>query len=98
MDVYGMLGLRSGGESKESRTSVLSFVQDFILAATMFIGTIVTLAFIVSGILMIFAGAKGDSSLKGKATKGMISAIIGMVLVAGSYAIIRLIQFIARGL
>jgi NAD/NADP transhydrogenase beta subunit len=56
---------------------------------------VVTLAFIFSALLFIFAAA--DSSLKQKAKKGMVNAVIGMILVAGSYAIIRLIQFIARG-
>ena len=71
------------------------FVQDVILAATMFIGTIVTIAFICAGVLFIIAGRKGDSGQQQKAVKGMISAVIGLVLVTCSYAIIRLIQYIA---
>jgi lipopolysaccharide export LptBFGC system permease protein LptF len=95
MNVSDMLGIQQGIKEKEERTSVLTFVQDATLAVTMFIGTIVTLAFIFSGLLFVFSAV--DSSLKQKAKKGMINAAIGMILVAGSYAIIRLIQFIAKG-
>ncbi|MDR0860507.1 MAG: hypothetical protein LBO09_06110 [Candidatus Peribacteria bacterium] len=47
MDVAKMLGLKAQTPT-DDRTSVLTFVQDLVLAATFFIGTIVTLAFIRS--------------------------------------------------
>lgn len=94
-NVYDMLGIQQKSTNKTERTSVLTFVQDVILAATFFIGTIVTLAFIFSGLLFVFSAA--DSSKKQKAISGMKYAAIGMVLVMGSYAIIRLIQYIAEG-
>jgi hypothetical protein len=97
MDVYKMLGIRPGGEEgkSESRTSVLTCVLDAVLGITMFIGTIVSLAFSLCGLLFIFSAV--DSGQKQKAKTGMINAIIGMILVAGSYAIIRLIQYVAKG-
>jgi len=79
------------------RTSVLTLVQDVVGATTTFIGTIVTLAFIRSGFLYISSGMKNDASMRSKATKGMMYSAIGMILVMASYAIIRLIQFIASG-
>ena len=74
---------------------MLTLVQDFILAATMFIGTVVTLAFVYAGIRFIISAAKGDSGAQGAAKKGMLNAGIGMLLVMGAYVIIRAIQFLA---
>jgi hypothetical protein len=71
-------------------------VQDAILAATFFIGTVVTIAFLYCGWLFIMSGAD-DSSKRSNAIKGMKNAAIGMVLVMASYAIIRLVQFLASG-
>jgi hypothetical protein len=89
-----MLGLHKKVDKNE-RTSVLTFVQDAVLAVTFFIGTVVTLAFIFSGLLFVFSAV--DSSKKALAIKGMKNAAIGLVLVASSYVIIRIIQFIAAG-
>ncbi|MDR0608141.1 MAG: hypothetical protein LBG52_07575 [Candidatus Peribacteria bacterium] len=73
------------------------FVQDAVLASTFFIGTIVTLAFIRSGVLFIVSGRNGDASKRKTAQQGMINAAIGLLLVSASYAIVRLIQFLASG-
>ncbi|MDR2416297.1 MAG: pilin [Candidatus Peribacteria bacterium] len=98
MDIGVMLGLKtpaSAGSEEANRTSILTFVQDVVLAATFFIGTVITLALIWSGLLFIFSAA--DSSKKKVAISGMKNAVIGLALVAGSYAIIRFIQFLASG-
>ena len=76
---------------------MLMFVQDAVLAATFFIGTVVTLALIVAGVMFIIAGRNGDTGMKGKAQKGMINAAIGLFLVIGAYAIIRFVQYVASG-
>jgi len=94
MDIDTLINLKSKGSSE--RTSVLTVVQDAILAATFFIGTVVTIAFLYCGWLFIMSGAD-DSSKRSNAQKGMINAAIGMVLVMASYAIIRLVQFLASG-
>jgi hypothetical protein len=49
-NVYDTLGIRQG----DKETSVGIFVQDIILSATMFIGTIVTIAIIIAGLLFVF--------------------------------------------
>ena len=95
-DIQKTLWLKEDTWQKE-RTSVLTFVQDVVLAATFFIGTIVTLAFIWAGVLFVVSGRNGDAGTRKKAQEGMINAAIGLVLVAGSYAIIRFIQFFASG-
>ena len=77
------------------RTSVMNYVQDIVLAATTFIGTVVTVALILSGLLYVFSSV--DSSLKNKAKDGMKYSLIGMVVVMLSLVIIRLVQFLARG-
>ena len=94
-DVTQLLGLKKNSTSVSDRTSVLTFVQDAVLAVTMFIGTVVTIAFVYAGFQMVSAGMKGKDPSKAKT--GMINAAIGMLLVASSYAIIRLVQYIAAG-
>lgn len=92
-NIYETLGIRSsvGTESP----SVGLFVQDIVLSATFFIWTIVTVALIVSGVLYIFAAASGKDP--GNAKKWITGALIGLVIVACSYFIIRLVQYLAKG-
>ena len=92
LDVLKTIGIKQDTPQKE-RTSVLLFVQDVILAATFFIGTVVTIAFIYSGFKLIYASVNAGE--RDKAIKGMKNAAIGMILVALSYAIIRLVQYVA---
>lgn len=73
----------------------MGFLQDIILAATTFIGTVVTVALILSGLLYIFSTV--DSGMKTKAQKGIKYSLIGMVVVMLALVIIRLVQFLARG-
>lgn len=70
------------------------FVQDIILGASMFIGTVVTVAFIVSGLYYVFSAA--DASYKKQAKDGMKYAIYGLVIVLMAIVIVRLVQFLAR--
>ena len=93
-DIQKVLGLKKD-TGNEERTSVLLFVQDVILAATMFIWTVVTIVLIWCGVLFIWAGRKGDASLQKKATQGIINAVIGLALVSFSYGIVQLIRYIA---
>ena len=78
-----------------SETRVFPFFQDIVLWATMFIGTVVSIALIVSGLMYVFSSV--DSGLKAKAKKGIINSIIGLVLVSSALLIIRLVQFLAMG-
>lgn len=77
------------------RTSVMNYIQDIVLAATTFIGTVVTVALILSGLLYVFSSV--DSSLQSKAKSGIKYSLVGMVVVMLSLVIIRLVQFLARG-
>lgn len=77
------------------RTSVMNFVQDIVLGATTFIGTVVTVALILSGFFYVFSTV--DSSLKSKAKDGIKYSLIGMVVVMLALVIIRIVQFLARG-
>lgn len=61
----------------------------------MFIGTVVSIALIASGLMYVFSSV--DSGLKAKAKKGIINSIIGLVLVSSALLIIRLVQFLAMG-
>lgn len=92
-DIKQTLGLKKSSDQGE--TKVTPFLQDIVLALTMFIGTVVSVALIVSGLFYVFASV--DSGMKTKAKKGIINSLIGLVLVLGSYVIIRAIQFLATG-
>jgi len=72
------------------------FVQDILLSATFFIWTVVTIALVVSGLMFIFAWATGKDPTKAKA--GIKNSIIWLLIVVSSYSIIRIVQYIAKGL
>jgi len=92
MDVYKTLWIR---KDTAENTTVMSFVQDIIHAATYFIWTVVTAALIVSWLMMVFSWA--DSSLRNKARSWFKYALIGLVVVILSIVIVRTVQFIAKG-
>lgn len=93
-NVYDALGIRKSVRSEGDATSVGLFVQDIVLAVTMFIGTVVTIAIIVSGLMWIMAGATGKDPTKAKSW--LINALIGLLIVTCSYLIIRVVQYIAK--
>ena len=94
LSVYDALWIRKDRVPGE-RTSVMTFVQDIILGASMFIGTVAAVAFILSGVYYVFSAS--DASYKKKAQEGMKYAIYGLVLVTLAIVIVRITQFIARG-
>ncbi|MBF0981818.1 hypothetical protein HXK74_04260 [Candidatus Gracilibacteria bacterium] len=94
LSVYDSLGIRKGRAEGE-RTSVMLFLQDIILGASMFIGTVAAVAFILSGVYYVFSAS--DASYKKKAQEGMRYAVYGLVLVTLAIVIVRITQFIARG-
>ena len=89
-DIYETVGIRQD----QPDTEVNTFVQDIVLSATFFIGTVVAVALIYSGIQYI--SAKDDGAAK-KAKEGVKNALIWLALVMLSYTIIRLVQYVARG-
>ena len=89
-DIYKTVGIRQD----QPDTDVGTRVQDIFLAATFFIGTVVSVALIYSGILYITAKDDGASA---KAKNGIKWSLIGLALVMFSYAIVRLVQYIAKG-
>lgn len=92
MDIYKTMDIR---KNRTEETSVMNFVQDILLGATYFIGTIVTVALLYSGFLYITSPV--ESGNKKKAQDGMKYALIGMVVVTLALVIVRLIQFLAKG-
>ena len=93
LNIYKTLGIRQN--MTESPTSVGLFVQDIVLSATFFIGTLVTVALIVSGLMFIFAASSGKDPANAK--KWIIWSLLGLLIVVSSYIIIRLVQYIAKG-
>lgn len=95
LNIYDTLGIRQSVRDKDDPTSVGLFVQDVVLSATFFIGTLVTIALIVSGLMFIFAASSGKSPEKAK--QWIMWSLIGLLIVVSSYVIIRLVQYIAKG-
>ncbi len=89
-NIYETVGIRKD----QPDTEVGTFVQDAFLAATFFIGTVVAVALIYSGIMYIMAK---DDSAASKAKNGIKWSLIGLALVMFSYTIVRLVQYIAKG-
>lgn len=95
-NIYDTLWIRKSVRAGTGdATSVGLFVQDIVLSATFFIWTVVTIALIVSGLMYIFAAASGNDPKKAK--EGIIWALIWLVIIACSYFIIRLVQYLAKG-
>ena len=95
LNIYDTLGIRKSVRNTGDPTSVGLFVQDVVLSATFFIGTLVTVALIVSGLMFIFAASSGKDPANAK--KGIIGSLVGLLIVVSSYVIIRLVQYIAKG-
>ena len=89
-DIYKTVGIKQD----DPDTDVGTRVQDIFLSATFFIGTVVSVALIWSGVQYIMAKDDGAAS---KAKNGIKRALVGLALVMFSYAIVRLVQYIAKG-
>ena len=71
-----------------------SIAQDVVVSATYMVWTVLTIVIIVCWLWYIFSSASGKDTSKYK--KGLVSAAIWAILVRWAYAIVRLIQYIAR--
>lgn len=83
-----------GIKQNQPDVSVDAFAEDIILSSTFFIGTVVALALMFSGWTYIMAK---DDAAAAKWKNGIKWSFIGVLLVIGSYTIIRLVQYIAKG-
>jgi hypothetical protein len=85
------LGIRSS----DTTPNPTVMLQDIVLSATSFVGTLIMIALIVMGVKYIKwwydEGATGD--LKWNVRK----LLIWLWLIIGSYTIIRIVQYVARG-
>lgn len=91
MNIYKTLWIRKSDQNP----SVGTFVQDIILWITMFLGTVIALILVTSWILYILAAIQWKSSLADMAKKWIVNSILWLIFVTWSYAIVRLIQFVA---
>ena len=83
-----------GISNQSEKVTATSLAQDVILAATYMVWTVLTIVIIYCGLWYIFASRDGKDVNKYK--KWLITAAIGALLVWWAYAIVRLIQFIAK--
>lgn len=74
LSIYDTLGIKTVSRNAGDVTSVGLFVQDIVLSSTVFIGTVVTVALIVSGLMYIFAASSGKDPANAK--KGIIGSLI----------------------
>ncbi len=95
LNIYDTLGIRKSVRNTNDPTSVGLFVQDIVLSATFFIGTLITIALVVSGLMFIFAASSGKDPANAK--KWIMWSLIWLLIVVSSYVIIRLVQYIAKG-
>jgi hypothetical protein len=93
LSIYKTLGIRKS----DPNPSPDILINDIILSATFFIGTVATIAIIYAGRRYIRGGATGDNGESSKGQQGITNALIGITLVMFSYVIIRLIQYLAKG-
>ena len=79
---------------KSGKTTAKTLSQDIVLAATYMVGTVLTIIIIYCGLWFILASRDGKDVNKYK--KWLINAAIWALLVWWAYAIVRLIQYIAK--
>ena len=90
-NIYKTLGIRKSDQNPK----VSTFVQDIILWVTMFIWTVISLILIISWVLYILASVQWSSSKADMAKKWIFNSLLALILVSWSYAVVRLVQFIA---
>lgn len=80
--------------SQKTTYSAMSIVQDVIFAATYILWSVLTLVILYCGLMYIFAARwwKDTSAYR----KWLINAAIWAILVWWAYALVRLIQYVAR--
>lgn len=89
-NIYKTVGIREDNQDPDPAI----WVEDIFLSATFFIGTVVGVALIYSGLMYILAK---DDGAAGKAKNGIKWSLTGLALVMFSYAIIRFVQYVAKG-
>ena len=82
--------------AQTSKPDATTMAQDLILASTYIVWAVLTLVVIICGLWFIFAARSGASSKASKYKDWLIYAMIWAVLVWWAYAIVRLIQYVAR--
>lgn len=88
---YKTLNIRTSNTSSNPTV----FIQDLVLTATSFVGTMMVVALIVMWWKYVMGGM--DESSTGDLKGNIKKLIIGLGLVIGSYTIIRIVQYIAKG-
>lgn len=90
-NVYKTLGIKTSN----TKANPTWLVQDVVLAATSFVGTLMVIALLVVGFKYVMGGFSEEAA--GDIKGSMKKLLIWLLLVIWSYTVIRLIQYIARG-
>ena len=89
LNVYKVLWIRKSNPNP----TVWWFFQDIVLAATTFVWTLIVVALVFSGLLFSFWSISWKDTKRAKTI--MMDSFVWLLMVMGSYTIIRLIQFLA---
>jgi hypothetical protein len=90
--VYDTMQIRASNRDPSPKV----FIQDIMLSATSFIWVVVTVSLMYSWWNLITAWGINEWAAQ-SAKKNIRYSLIGMILVAFSYAIIRLVQYVSIG-
>lgn len=82
-------------KTQSQNVTARSIAQDIIRSATYMVWTVLTIVIIYCGLMYIFASRDGKDVSAYK--KWLIYAAIWALLVWWAYAIVRLIQYVAKG-
>ena len=81
-------------DAKNKNRTLLTVSKDVVFAATRMVWTVLTIVIIYCGLMYIFAARWGKDVNAYK--KWLISAAVWAILVRWAYAIVRLVQYIAK--
>ncbi len=93
-DVEKLLFPESPIDQMNERRTVMTITQDIVFGATYMVWTVLTIIIIYCGLRYIFASGWWDDTSKYR--RWLVDAAIWALLVWWAYAIIRLIQYIAK--
>ena len=91
LNIYETVGIRKWNEDQNPD----DFIKDIVNWITMFIWTVVTVALVYSWFMYVYSWMTWADTSTYK--KWMLKWLIWILIVGWSYAIIRLVQFLAKG-
>ena len=95
-DVEKLIFPKSDIDNLNKRRTVMTITQDVVYWATRMVWTVLTIALIFCGLMYIYSARSGSGKWTETYRKWLIAAAVWALLVRWAYAIVRLIQYIAK--